>query len=157
MLQRLLVISILLLFSSCATIEYSKTLDGRMESLLGKDYQQAILVFGPPTDIYSDSNDGRILHYDYSTERTVPAMSYTVGNFDGNIWATSLTRPPQTIRDERFVQVYVRPDSTIYHYRYRKMQTQAEEKMHKTNHTLSAIYWTAGITGVLAAILAASE
>lgn len=154
--KRLLIVFGILL-SSCATIPHSQTMDGRLDGLLGDPYHQAVVEFGPPTDIYSDSNEGRILHYDYSTERTVPALSYSTANFNGGIWATSITRPPQTIRDDRYIQLYVRPDSTIYHYRYQGVQTNAEEDMKRTNKTLSTIYWTAGVTGFFVAIMAASE
>lgn len=147
----------LLYLAGCVSVPYEKTANGLLDTYIGEDYAVAIQQYGPPTQVYSDGADGRILHWETTTATVVPGYSYSSGSgsaradWDRLIWrssSSSYSTPPMTVYNSHYIQMYVNPDKEIYHYRHNRMSDE-EIRAKKTNSTIGQVFgWTAG-TGLL--------
>ena len=149
--KRLNLFIVLILFSGCATtVPFNETADGILQSYYDKEFHLSILNFGPPDAIYYDGNDGRILHWQETTSRTRPGVSYEA--HDAQLWADVLwggasyygtsfraTTPPSVVYNTHYIQLYVNPDGKIYHHRTNALspaQQQARKNDRRTKQTL---------------------
>ena len=162
-------ISLILIVSnllySCATVPYEKTADGQLDKFIDQDIKFAIMHLGPPTNVYSDGADGRILAWEDKRTITTPAISYstdsgniTVGEseVDYTSQGMTLTKPPTTYTNISFVQLYADSKGTIYHYRH-NTKSEAEIKAEETNEVIG-VYAIIGGVGIAAiALTAATE
>ncbi|MEX0660502.1 MAG: hypothetical protein WEA58_11515 [Balneolaceae bacterium] len=159
----------LVLFSSCITVPYNQTAEGILSTFHGEEYHQLILEMGPPNGIYSDGKNGRILHWEETTQYTRPGLSYSmdsgsvdakVESWDNVLWGeasyqgTSYTAymPPRTVYNTNFIQFYIDPDGIVYHHR---TNTPSPEEQKANRHNAQAVYWgkvaayTVGISAVV--------
>jgi hypothetical protein len=147
-------------FAGCATVPHNQTMSGQLDQLMGQPFQQAIMEYGPPTAIYLDGADGRILHWQSISYSVVPAMNYTTRSGQATLtwnqvlWSEteqSFSLPPQGISSTRFIQVYVNPDGKVYHWRH-NARTAAEIRARQRNQNM---VWIVGLSSITVLSIAA--
>lgn len=161
--------TVLVVCISCATVAptvpHELTMTGKLEEMKGKKYNLAYIEFGPPDAIYSDGADGRIIEWDRSVTNTSAGVSVSTANVtstETDIFASGYTvnRPPVTSTDYQFIQVYVKPDSTIYHFRHNTLsiaERDAELELEKIKKQQDdALLWGMLIGVVVLVTLSAS-
>ena len=129
-------LTLLLLASvaGCATsVPASDTFRARADALVGRPQHDAYLAFGAPTRTTDDGAGGRIVRWEW-TRRTPEASTQPITvlpqnpalNPAGIVLVTN--EPPHAAT--RYVEVFVRPDGTVYHTRH-DARTPAEDRAHR--------------------------
>jgi hypothetical protein len=95
--------------SGCASLSPSKT----MQSWMGAHQSALILSWGPPTRTSTDGAGGTILIYEYD-RNTGQIPGRAVRNPDGSVSYTA----PQASGYVATRMFWVRPDGTIYNWRW---------------------------------------
>lgn len=108
-----LLVLVSILFSSCYTVKTIPGLrDEWLNSNIGKTESQIIREYGPPTQVQSDGNNGKILVY--QTKNTgivhVPMNNPITNQNYGNIY--------KNFDHSTYLMFYVNANNKVYHYRH---------------------------------------
>lgn len=118
-----LFLAFVLIFCGCAA-QINKT----MASWQGSHFHNLIAGWGPPDQVFSDGQEGRILIYIKHKQWTTPGKSKTysqgwITGWDDFVWGTGTEKtvytPPQTYQWKTYRMFWIDKDGYIYRWAWR--------------------------------------
>ncbi|MGM0587203.1 MAG: hypothetical protein ACQETE_02195 [Bacteroidota bacterium] len=153
-----------LLLSGCMSVKYEDSAAGWLDGFVGQDVHYAILELGPPEEIKSDGRDGKVYIWETVKQKHSPGYEYTEDTITEDRdsvdiheveWERSRRteyHPPKVTTKVKYIQLFVQPDKTVYHYRH-NVKTDAEKRVNKRRKWLKNTGWTTASSVLILLVL----